>query len=181
MTNQKNDEPEAEFTSPACAMHEADDGYMGYAGKDELVGFLYELLEAERAGARVACESAQAAGSDRIAELLRSIQRDEARWCGMLLGRIEALGEVPSRQVGAFYGKAMAISDITERIRFLNRGQGWVVRKLRQTLPCVRNDGLHADLSEMLRSHEANITLANDAIASDISPRSGKAPTNPSA
>ncbi len=135
MTNQKDDEPEVELSSPACAMHEADDGYMGYAGEDELIGFLNELLEAERAGARVTFESARAAGSDRIAELLRTIQRDEARWCGMLLGHIEALGEVPSRQIGAFYGKAMAISDVAESIRFLNRGQGWVVRKLRQMLP----------------------------------------------
>src|SRR4029077_9343685 len=167
MRNPKDDEPEVELSSPACAMHEADDGYMGYAGKDELIGFPNELLEAERAGARVTFESARAAGSDRIAKLLRTIQRDEARWCGMLLGHIEALGEAPSRQVGAFYGKAMAISDVAERIRFLNRGQGWVVRKLRQMLPRVRNDRLHADLSEMLGSHESNITLANDSIAAD--------------
>jgi len=180
MTNQKDDEPEVELSSPACAMHEADDGYMGYAGKDELIGFLNELLKAERAGARVAFESARAAGGDRIVEVLRNIQRDEARWCGMLLSHVEVLGEVPSRQIGAFYGKAMAISDVAERIRFLNRGQGWVVRKLRQMLPRVRNDGLHGDLSEMLRSHEANIALASDAVA-DISPGSGKAPTNPSA
>jgi Domain of unknown function (DUF6306) len=112
----------------------AGDSYMGYAGKDELIGFLNELLEAERAGARFTFESARAAGSDRIAELLRAIQRDEARRCGMLLGHIEALGEIPSRQIGAFYGKAMAISDVAEGIRLLNRSQGWVVRKLRQML-----------------------------------------------
>ncbi len=51
----------------------------------------------------------------------------------------------------------MAISDLGERIAFLNRGQGWVVRKLRELLPRVRDNSLHADLSEMLRSHEANI------------------------
>ena len=53
----------------------------------------------------------------------------------------------------------MAISDLGERIAFLNRGQGWVVRKLRELLPRVRDNSLHADLSEMLRSHEANIAL----------------------
>jgi hypothetical protein len=138
------------------------------------------LLEAERAGARFTFESARAAGSDRIAELLRAIQRDEAGRCGMLLGHIEALGEIPSRQIGAFYGKAMAISDVAEGIRLLNRSQGWVVRNLRQMLPRVRNDRLHADLSEMLRSHEANMTFANNAVP-DISPGSGKARTSPSA
>ena len=36
MTNQSDDDPAVEFSSPACSMHEADDAYMGYAGKDEL-------------------------------------------------------------------------------------------------------------------------------------------------
>ena len=39
-------------------MHEADDVYMGYAGKDELTAILTEFLEAERAGARVAHDRA---------------------------------------------------------------------------------------------------------------------------
>ena len=56
----------------------------------------------------------------------------------------------------------MAIADPGERVIFLNRGQAWVVRKLREMLPRVRSDRLHADLSEMLRSHEANIALAAD-------------------
>jgi len=43
----------------------------------------------------------------------------------------------------------------------LNRGQGWVVRKLREMLPRVRDSGLHADLCEMLRSHEINIERLN--------------------
>ena len=60
----------------------------------------------------------------------------------------------------------MAISDLGERIAFLNRGQGWVVRKLRELLPRVRDNSLHADLSEMLRSHEANIALATEASCS---------------
>ena len=110
-------------------------------------------------------KSARAAGSGPISDLMRAIQRDEARWCGMLLGHIKALGAAPSLQVGAFYGKAMAIADLAERITLLNRGQGWVVRKLREMLPRVRNDRLHADLSEMLRSHEANIALANNIVA----------------
>jgi predicted metal-dependent hydrolase len=67
-----------------------------------------------------------------------------------------------SSTVGAFYGKAMAIPDLGERIVFLNRGQGWVVRKLREMLPRVRDNQLHADVSEMLRSHEAKIVLAGE-------------------
>ena len=162
MTIPSDDKAPVELSSPACSMHEAVDAYMGYAAKDELTALLNELLEAEHAGARVTLESARAAGSGRIAELMRGIQHDEARWCAMLADHIRALGEAPTPKVGAFYGKAMAIADLGERVIFLNRGQAWVVRKLREMLPRVRSDRLHADLSEMLRSHEANIALAAD-------------------
>ncbi|MBN9511561.1 MAG: hypothetical protein J0I21_20935 [Alphaproteobacteria bacterium] len=42
------DEPAAEFSSPACAMHEADDAYMGYARRAELAGLLRALLGVQR-------------------------------------------------------------------------------------------------------------------------------------
>jgi hypothetical protein len=164
MNDRSNDDPAPKFSSPACAMAEADDAYMGYASKDELVAFLNELLEAERAGARVTLESAREAGSGPTAELLRAIQKDEAHWCALLLRHVQALGATPSPKTGAFHGKAMAIADINERILFVNRGQGWVVRKLREMLPRLSDDQLHAELSEMLRSHEANIALANAAV-----------------
>jgi hypothetical protein len=162
VTNPTDDDPPVELSSPACAMHEADDVYMGYAGKDELIRFLNALLEGERAGARVTLESAHAAGSSPIAELMQTIQRDEARWCALLARHIKALGAIPSSTVGAFYGKAMAIQDLGERITFLNRGQEWVVRKLREMLPRVRDNRLHAYLAEMLLSHEANMALAGE-------------------
>ena len=165
MANRPDDPPSGGFRSPACAMHEADDSYMGYAGNDELVAFLNELLEAERAGSRVTLETARAAGSGPIAELMAAIQRDEARWCAMLLGHVKALNAKPTPNMGAFYNKAMAIGDLGQRIAFLNRGQGWVVRKVREMLPRVRDDKLHADLRDMLASHEANIALANEVVA----------------
>ncbi len=136
----------------------------GPAGKEELTAYLNELLEAERAGARVTLESARAAQTAELKALLQSIQRDEARWCAMLASHIKLLGEKPTTETGAFHGKAMAITDLRERIVFLNRGQGWVVRKLREMLPRLHDERLHADLAEMLRSHEVNIALANEAM-----------------
>ena len=134
---------------------------MEYADKGELTVFLNELIEAERAGARVTLESARGAGPGPLAELMRSVQHDEARWCAMLVRHVKALGENPSRETGGFYHKAMAVVDLRERVAYLNRGQGWVVRKLREMLPRVSSDALRADLSEMLRSHETNIELLN--------------------
>lgn len=134
-------------------------------GAAELIAFLNELLEAERAGAKVAFESGREARDPVLVELLKAIQEDEARWCAMLLRQIRALGGVASSRVGDFHVKAMAIENLKDRIVFLNRGQGWVVRKLREVTPRVRDQALHADLAHMLSSHVANITLANSAIA----------------
>jgi hypothetical protein len=39
-----------EPASPACSAHEADDAYMGFASRAEIVVFLKELEAAERAG-----------------------------------------------------------------------------------------------------------------------------------
>src|ERR1700730_4896799 len=144
MTSCNDNAPEVESSSPACFMHEADDVYIGYAGKEELTVILTELLEAERAGVRVAHESAVTARGAALGELMLAIEKDEARWCAMLAGHLRMLGQPPSSKLGAFYNKAMAISDLGERIAFynkamaisdlgeriafLNRGQGWVVR-----------------------------------------------------
>ena len=153
-----------EPSSPACLAHEAGDAYMGYATKDELAAFLNELLEAERAGTGVALRSAEGATGTKFVDLLRDVHRDEARWCAMLLKQLKALGAPASTRIGAFQDKALAIEDLPERIAFLNRGQGWVVRKLREMLPKVRDDGLHRDLTEMLQAHEVNIARANEAL-----------------
>ncbi len=161
--------PSTEAATPG----DANDAAQGFAGKDEVVAWLNELLEAERAGARVTLETARAAGNPAIAELMRHIQHDEARWCAMLLRRIKGLDGIASPRMGAFYAKAMAIDDLAARIAFLNRGQGWVVRKLREIIPKVRDAALHEDLNHMLSSHIANITLANSADTG--SPREGAA------
>jgi nitronate monooxygenase len=99
-----------------------------------------------------------------MAELLHVVHRDEARWCAMLQRQVKALGAIPSSKVGAFYEKAVAIAPLGERVAFLNRGQGWVVRKLRDMLPRVAAEGLRNDLSDMCLAHEANIALANGVI-----------------
>jgi hypothetical protein len=39
-----------EFASSACSAHEADDAYMGFASRAEIVAFLKELEAAEHAG-----------------------------------------------------------------------------------------------------------------------------------
>jgi nitronate monooxygenase len=160
-TNEQYDGVVHEFSSPACFMHEVSDAYMGYASKSDLIAFLNELLEAQRAGTLVALESARI-GTGALADPLRIIQRDGARWCATLLRHVKALGGRPTHKIGTFYNEAMAIVDLPARVTFLNCGRGWAVRKLQEMLPRTRDDRLKADLTEMLRSHEVNIALVND-------------------
>ncbi|MBX3498172.1 MAG: hypothetical protein KF889_01915 [Alphaproteobacteria bacterium] len=153
-----------EPASSACSAHEMDDAYMGFAPRDELVTFLNTLLEAERAGARICqrtAHEARDAGNEALAGLMAAVRDDEAHWCAVLTKAIRALDGEPSTVTGAFYEKAAAIADLPERVKFINRGQGWVVRALRKTLPRIRDDALHAQMKAMLDGHEANIAKAS--------------------
>src|SRR3546814_14907315 len=102
---------------------------MGYADRDEVLGALNELLEAERAGTRVASFSRREAPLTAYSALMQDVGRDEAHWCVMLTRQIQRLGGSPSHKTGAFFAKAIAISEPLERLVFLNHGQSWGGRK----------------------------------------------------
>ena len=154
-----------EPASPVCYAAEASDAYMGYLDRDALIKALNELLEAERAGARVALASQKQKTHGEVQRLMNIVHLDEARWCAMLQQQIKQLGGNPSPRCGAFHDKAMKIADPLERLSFLNRGQNWVVRRLAELLPRVRNDVLHRRLSEMQESHVIGIERVNATIA----------------
>ncbi len=163
-TPSDHDQPacESAYASPPCFMHELDPEYMGYMGRDDIVKLLNELLEAERAGACAVGEMSQQSDHQEIQPLLRNIARDESRFCAMLTRHIRNLGGTPCPMTGPFYKKLMAIQDFSQRLDFLNRGQGWVVRRLQDTIPQIRDELLHRDLKDMLDVHEQNIRHCNE-------------------
>lgn len=132
---------------------------MGYADASELIDFLNQLLEAERAGARVTEESVAEARDDAERRKIAHVHHDEGHWCVMLVAEIRRLGSKPSDHTGSFHAKAMAIAGIGARLAFLNRGQAWIVRKLDQMLPRVRDARLHEALTAMRDGHVGNIEL----------------------
>jgi hypothetical protein len=152
--------------SPTCSASQAPDGYMGFAERDELIAELNALLEAERAGARVGARLIDQAKRDaEYVALAEVIRDDEVKWCGVLFAALTELGAKPTEAVGDFYEKTMAIEGIEDRIAFVNRGQGWVVRKLEKLLPRILDDRLHGALREMLDAHVVNIAAADDTLA----------------
>lgn len=152
-----------ELSSPVC-----------YAAEFErernapLIARLNELLEAERAGVRVTVQTLaqiQEQQDPALHALVNAIHHDEAQWCVLLMHAIRDLGCKPGTRTGDFHARAMAISDLHERLLFLNRGQGWVARKLRELLPLVEDDpALHRGLARMLLSHEQNLDKVNQAL-----------------
>src|SRR3546814_16996653 len=81
----------ADASSPPCYANEGDLGYMGYASNNEIIAALQELLEAERAGGRVALVSGSDAEAPDMNNLIDTIHADESRWCSMLYKAINRL------------------------------------------------------------------------------------------
>jgi nitronate monooxygenase len=119
---------------------------------------LNELLEAERAGARLlaAYLAELTPGSDLFARL-QAVQEDEARNCALLIHLLQQAGVEPSTATGAFYQKGLAIRGARERIAFLNRGQAWVARRIAAALPGVPAGEAKSVLQAMHESHVVNI------------------------
>jgi hypothetical protein len=153
-----NNEP----ASPVCHAAQADDMYMGYAGKDEIAAVLNELLEAERASVRIVLKGKSSPADPATARLMAAIDRDAIKWCALLASQIKRIGAIPSRRRGACDDQAITITDAYERLSVLTRVQ---VRKLGELIPRVRDDALHATLSEMKARHVENILLTEQCIS----------------
>ena len=132
---------------------------MDSLSRRELLDFLNLMLEAERAGAKALLHVSKDAARKDAAELAKAIHLDEAKWCALLTKAVREAGGEPSDKTGAFYEKVMAVPDLGGRLALINRGQEWVVRKLRESIPRIADTQLAGDLTIMLTSHEENIAI----------------------
>jgi nitronate monooxygenase len=82
---------------------------------------------------------------------------------------IETLGGATSGKRGDFAEKVMAESTLSRRLNLLNRGQGWVVKRLDGLLGEALPASVAAFLEEMKRRHIANIE-ACDRLAESLDP-----------
>jgi hypothetical protein len=144
------------FASPPCSMHALDPSSLGYMSRIDLLDLLVQLLDGERAGARSFGMTSRRATAAQFRDTLRGIAADEARFCTMLIRHITRLGGTPSPPTGAFYERLIALEGDDQQLDPLNRGQGWVVRKLREALLRIDDGELQRDLKDMLEVHERN-------------------------
>ena len=159
------------YASPACSAHEIALDYFGEVPPmpaAEVIELLNVLLEAERAGAKVLADFLNDYERETPAwRRLAAVQRDEAQNCAILIDIVRRLDGVPSAATGDFLGKALSVKGRVARLQFLNRGQGWVARKIREALPHVEEDFVREALSAMHESHLLNIE-ACDVLAETL-------------
>lgn len=159
------------YSSPACYAHEIAPDYFGESltmPVKELIILLNELLEAERAGAKVLTAYLRDYHRDSPTQKqLVAVQRDEADNCVILIKLIQRLKGTPSPATGNFLVKALALQGKLARLQFLNRGQRWVVRKVSEALPRLDQDFARDALVAMYESHLRNIE-ACDALVEGL-------------
>jgi len=128
---------------------------------------LNELLEAERAGVETLSRLFPEARTPEMRKLFEEVRDDEAWSCAGLARSIKTLGGVMSEKKGDFAEKVMSEPTLAARLRLLNRGQGWVVKRLEgllgETLPAPVSEFL----KEMKTRHIANIE-ACDRLAESL-------------
>jgi Domain of unknown function (DUF6306) len=96
-----------------------------------LIDRLNELLEAKRAGVDTLSRLRPEAGSPEMQKLFEEVRGDEAWSCAGLVRSIKTMGGTISEKKGDFTEKVMREPTLAARLRFLNRGQGWVEMKTR--------------------------------------------------
>lgn len=153
------------YSSPPCYAHEMAPDYFGEPPAmpaEELISLLNVLLEAERAGARVLAAFMTDYARDTPSwRRLAAVQRDEAKNCATLMGLIRRLNAAPSAATGDFLEKALAVEGKSARLRFLNRGQDWVARRIDEALPRLQPGSIRDALAAMRESHLLNIEACN--------------------
>jgi hypothetical protein len=122
-----------------------------------LVDRMQELLEAERAGVKCLDAMADHAADMGKKELFTLFRNDEGKFCAGLFGLIQARGGVPTKTVGAFADKVIALPTEAEQVALLIKGQGWVVRKIDEIPPADPGAEEKAFFADMREVHVVNI------------------------
>jgi hypothetical protein len=106
---------------------------------------MQELLEAERAGVKCLDVMADHASDMEKKELFS------------LFRLLQARGAAPTKNIGAFADKVIALPTEGEQVALLIKGQAWVVRKIDEIPTGEMNDEEKAFFADMREVHVVNI------------------------
>ena len=122
-----------------------------------LIDRMQELLEAERAGVKCLDVMADHAVDMGKKELFSLFRNDEGKFCAGLFRLLQAHGAVPTKNVGAFADKVIALPTEAEQVALLIKGQAWVVRKIDEIPPAELGAEEKAFFVDMREVHVVNI------------------------
>jgi len=122
-----------------------------------LIDRMQELLEAERAGVKCLDVMAGQAADTGKKELYTLFRNDEGKFCAGLFGFLQSRGAAPTKNVGAFADKVIALPTEAEQVALLIKGQAWVVRKIEEIPPGEMNAEEKAFFADMREVHVVNI------------------------
>ncbi|HHY74323.1 MAG TPA: hypothetical protein GX497_14080 [Bacillus bacterium] len=124
----------------------------------ELINLLNSLLEAERAGVKTMDYLLKNYSSEQLKGKFKHVMADEAWSCAGLHESIVREGGVPSKATGDFTEKVMSKETLEEKLNLLNKGQGWVARKIDDALTYDIHEETRTFLIEMKNKHHDNIS-----------------------
>ena len=122
-----------------------------------LIDRMQELLEAERAGVKCLDVMADHASDMGRKELFSLFRNDEGKFCAGLFRLLQARAAVPTKNVGAFADKVIALPTEAEQVALLIKGQGWVVRKIDEIPPGELGAEEKEFFADMREVHVVNI------------------------
>ena len=103
----------------------------------ELDALLNLLIEATRAGAKVAAVFACRAQCQEKRGMYLDIQADASKTIQALARILKTRGIEPSAATNGFFDRAMDLPEKADRVAFFVRGQAWLVATLREALPHI--------------------------------------------
>ena len=122
-----------------------------------LIDRMQELLEAERAGVKCLDVMADHAADMGKKELFTLFRNDEGKFCAGLFGFLQARGADPTKNIGAFADKVIALPTEAEQVALLIKGPAWVVRKIDEIPSGELNSAEKAFFADMREVHVVNI------------------------
>jgi nitronate monooxygenase len=122
-----------------------------------LIDRMQELLEAERAGVKCLDVMADHASDMEKKELFSLFRNDEGKFCAGLFRLLQARGAVPTKNIGAFADKVIALPTEAGQVALLVKGQAWVVRKIDEIPPAEMSTEEKAFFADMRQVHVVNI------------------------
>lgn len=146
-------------------MNEIDGAYAGYFERRDLIALLEHLLAELRAAALANGPVASAYPTTPGRAQLQEVSTACAKFCAMLDHQIMDLDATPGTTIGTLVSEVLTADGLRAQLTRLTQHHDGLAETLRESLPRIEDDFLHAHLKAMLDQQETGATLCRALIA----------------